>query len=181
MENMFLDKKGKRYNRKDIDNSLKKLVMLGFVKKIKISSTDVYYDKISHPNPEDYVGFVNNLIFSSESQVKVSLKKLQGNNIFVDISKNPTSYKLDRFGKPHYEKLLNAVSGMTELSSAISLVKEISTSEKLQKQLSVCYDEIMETLDQTNEKIISNRNSNEIILLQRSFSGRIPNVGYLKL
>lgn len=121
------------------------------------------------------------MIFTNESIIKESIKKLQSNNIFVDISKNLTSYKLDRFGKPHYEKLLNALSDMTELSSAILLVKELDNSEKFKKQLIVCYDEIKETLDQTSEKIILNRNSNEIILLRRSFAGRIPHIGHLKL
>ena len=41
-----LDKKGKRYKRKNISNSLRKLEQLGFVKKIKISSTDNYYNKL---------------------------------------------------------------------------------------------------------------------------------------
>jgi len=36
-------------------------------------------------------------------------------------------------------------------------------------------------LDQTNQKIIISRKSNEIILLERGFSGRIPSPGYLKL
>jgi hypothetical protein len=68
-----------------------------------------------------------------------------------------------------------------ELASAILLVKESSTNEKLKKSLTVCYKEIKETLDQTNNALIIGRKSNEIILIERRFSGRIPNKGYLKL
>ncbi len=176
-----LDEKGKRYKRKDISNSLKKLVVLGFIKKIKISSTDTYYNKTHYSNPEDYVGFVNNIIFSNESKIKESLKRLENKKIFVDISKDINSYKLGKNTKDDYEKLLNAFSNMTELSSSILLVKATSSSEKLKKQLTLCNDEIKETLDLANRKVSAERKSNEIILLERRFAGRIPSAGCLKL
>ena len=176
-----LDEKRKRYKRKDINNSLKKLEILGFIKKIKITKTDEYYNKLSYPNPEDYVGFVNNIMFSNESQIKKALKKLESTRVFEDISKDLNSYKLGSRGKIDYEKLLDAFSNLMELASAILLVKESSTNEKLKKSLTVCYKEIKETLDQTNNTLIIGRKSNEIILIERRFSGRIPNKGYLKL
>ncbi len=176
-----LDEKRKRYKRKDINNSLKKLEILGFIKKIRITNTDEYYDKLSYPNPEDYVGFVNNIMFSNESQIKKALKKLESTRVFEDISKDLNSYKLGSRGKIDYEKLLDAFSNLMELASAILLVKESSTNEKLKKSLTVCYKEIKETLDQTNNALIIGRKSNEIILIERRFSGRIPNKGYLKL
>ena len=176
-----LDEKGKRYRRKDISNSLKKLEALGFVKKVKISGTDIHYDKLSYSNPDDYVGFINNIMFSNESKIKESLKNLENNKIFVDISKDLNSYKLGKRSKIYYEKLLEAFSNMMELASAILLIKETVKDEKLKSKLTVCHDEIKETLDQTNQKIIRDRKTNEIIILQRQFTGRIPSTGYLKL
>ncbi|MCH8330374.1 MAG: hypothetical protein IH946_03185 [Bacteroidetes bacterium] len=105
-----LDEKRKRYKRKDINNSLKKLEILGFIKKNRITNTDEYYDKLSYPNPEDYVGFVNNIMFSNESQIKKALKKLESKRVFEDISKDLNSYKLGSRGKIDYEKLLDAFS-----------------------------------------------------------------------
>ncbi|HIE46989.1 MAG: hypothetical protein ABGW49_01010 [Nitrosopumilus sp.] len=176
-----LDEKRKRYKRKDINNSLKKLEILGFIKKNRITNTDEYYDKLSYSNPEDYVGFVNNIMFSNESQIKKALKKLEFKRIFEDISKDLNSYKLGSRSKIDYEKLLDAFSNLMELASSILLVKETSTSEKLKKSLISCYNEIKETLDQTNDELIIGRKSNEIILIERRFAGRIPNKGYLKL
>jgi len=176
-----LNEKGKRYKRKDISNSLKKLEILGFIKKVRITRTDEYYDKLSYPNPDDYIGFVNNIMFSNEAKIKESLKRLENQRIFEDISKDLNSYKLGSRSKIDYEKLLDAFSNMMELSSSILLIKETSSNEKLKKGLTVCYNEIKETLDQTNDKIIRNRKSNEIILLERRFTGRIPSKGYLKL
>ena len=59
-----LNEKGKRYKIKDIKNALKKLEALGFIKKITISRTDTYYNKESYSDPDDYLGFVNNIMFN---------------------------------------------------------------------------------------------------------------------
>jgi len=179
--NNCLNEKEKRYRRKDISNSLKKLEKLGFIKKVKISSTDTYYKKIIQTNPDDYIGFINDIIFTNESKIKETLKKLEDRKIFLDISKDLVSYKISIQSKKNYEKLLDAILNMTELASSILLVKETSNQEKFKNNLTACFDEIKETLDKTNQKIIMNRKSNEIIILQRNFSGRIPNPGYLKL
>lgn len=176
-----LDEKGKRYRRKDISGSLKKLSILGFIKKIRISETDTYYQRSSYTNPDDYVGFVNNVMFTNESKIKELLKKLKNKKIFVDISKDLNSYKLAGQSKENYEKLLEALSNLTELSSAIQLVDEASKDVALKKKLKICHLEIKKTLEQTNEQIIRDRKSNEIIVLQRRFTGRIPNSGFLKL
>jgi repressor of nif and glnA expression len=176
-----LDKKGKRYQRKDITHSLKKLEILGFIKKNKISSTDVYYNKIQYSNPDDYLGFINNIIFENESKIKESLKKLEDKKIFVDISKDLISYKLKKISKIHYEQLLDAFSNLTELASSILLVKETSNNEKLKNQLTLCHDEIKETLEKANDKIIAERKSTERIVIERRFAGRIPSAGCLKL
>ncbi|QLH06530.1 hypothetical protein [Nitrosopumilus ureiphilus] len=176
-----LDEKGKRYRRKDISNSLKKLEALGFIKKMRISGTDIYYNKLSYSNPDGYVGFINNIMFTNESKIKESLKKLESRKIFVDISKDLNSYKPAEQSKENYEKLLEAFSNLTELASAIQLVNETSKDEELKKKLKMCHSEIKETLEKTNEKIIRDRKSNEIIVIQRRFAGRIPNPGFLKL
>jgi len=176
-----LDEKGKRYKRKNINNSLKKLINLGFIKKIKISSTDTFYNKVHYPNPEDYVGFVNNIIFENESNLKKTTKNLENKKIFVDITKDLNSYKLKSNSKEDYEKLLDSYSNLTELSSSILLVKNSSNNEKFKNQLSDCVNEINETLLKTKNKIISERKSSEMIILERCFEGKIPNEGFLKL
>ena len=178
---MCLNEKGKRYKIKNIKDVLKKLETLGFIKKTIISKTDIYYNKKSYSNNEDYVGFVNNIMFGHESKLKESLKKLENKKIFVDISKDLNSYKLSKYTKLDFEKLLDTLSDMMELSSSITLIKNASNDEKLKDELTKCCDEIKETMDQTNKKIIRDRKSNEIIILQRQFTGRIPSMGYLKL
>jgi hypothetical protein len=176
-----LDEKGKRYKRKDISNSLKKLIILGFIKKIKISSTDICYNKLHYNNSDDYLGFITNLIFENESKMKKSLKGLEFKKIFVDITKNLNSFKLKKHSKMDYETLLDSYSNLSEIISSILLVKKTSKNEKFTNQLTDYYNEIQETLDHTKQKIIAERKSSEIIIIERSFSGRIPNEGYLKL
>ena len=176
-----LNEKGKRHKIKDIKNSLKKLEDLGFIKKVIISSTDKYYNKVLYSNPDDYIGFVNNIMFSYESKIKETLRKLENKKIFVDISKDLNSYKLGKHTKADYEKILESFSGMTELASSIVLIKEASKGEKFKKELTTCCDEIKKTLEKANDRIIKDRKSNEIILLQRRFSGTIPNPGHLKI
>jgi len=176
-----LDEKGKRYKRKDINNSLKKLVVLGFIKKNRISNTDTFYNKIHYHNSDDYIGFINNIIFENESKIKKSLKKLENKKIFVDITKDLNSYKLKKDSKINYEILLDSYSNLMELTSSILLVKKTSKNEKFRKQLMNCHDEIKDTIDLIKEKIVAERKSTEIIILERRFAGRIPNEGYLKL
>jgi len=176
-----LDEKGKRYRRKDISNSLKKLEALGFVKKRKMSGTDIHYNKLSYSNPDDYMGFINNIMFTNESKIRETLKKLENRKIFVDISKDLNSYKSAEQNKVNYEELLEAFSNLTELASTIQLVNEASNDDRLKKKLKTCHSEIKVTLEQTSEKIIRDRKSSEIIILQRRFAGRIPNPGFLKL
>ena len=176
-----LDEKGKRYKRKDIDHSLKKLVVLGFIKKNRISSTDIFYNKIHYSNSEDYIGFINNIIFENESKIKKSLKGLENKKIFVDITKDLNSYKLKKHSKIDYEILLDSYSNLMELTSSILLVKQTSKNEKFTNQLMNCYNEIKDTIDLIKEKIVAERKSTERIILERRFAGRIPNDGYLKL
>jgi fructoselysine-6-P-deglycase FrlB-like protein len=76
---------------------------------------------------------------------------------------------------------LDSYSNLSEIISSILLVKKTSKNEKFTNQLTDYYNEIQETLDHTKQKIIAERKSSEIIIIERSFSGRIPNEGYLKL
>ncbi len=176
-----LNTKGKRYNVKDIVKALKKLEVLGLIKKIKNSKTDAHYNKVTYSNPEDYIGFVNNVMFENESRIKKALKKLENRRIFVDISIDLKSYKMEKKTKEDYEKILEARLSMVELASSIELVRKISKNKKFRDQIAECNIEIGKTLEQTNDIIVKGRKSNEIILLQRLFVGGIPNQGCLKL
>ena len=176
-----LNEKRKRYKMKEIVNSLKKLEALGFVKKNKISKDETHYSKISYSNSEDYIGFVNNVMFSNESKIKETLRKLENKKIFVDISKDLSSYKLGNKIKIDYNEFLNAFSSMMDLASSVQLIIRSSNSEKLKNQLNQVCQEIKAISEQTNHKISKDRKSNEIILLQRHFAGRIPVPGHLKL
>jgi len=170
----------KRYNRAKFRNALKKMEDLGYVKKHG-HKNDAYYEKIPPRTFEDAIGFINNLIFTYESKINGALKKLENRNIFVDISKNLNSFKLNKFVKNDYESLLEGMSGMFELSSSILWTKENSDDSRLKKELTNCFTQIKSFLDEANEKLIRFKKTNEIILLQRDFSSKIPKLGYLKL
>jgi len=170
----------KRYNRVKFRNALEKMENLGYIKKYG-HKNDAYYKKIPLQTFEDTIGFTNNLIFTYESKINNALKKLENRNIFVDISKNLNSFKLNKFTKNDYELLLEGMSGMFELSSSILRIKENSGDGKLKKELANCFTQIKLFLDETNEKLIRYKKTNEIILLQRDFTSKIPKLGYLRL
>ncbi|MDH5665388.1 MAG: hypothetical protein OEY10_03730 [Nitrosopumilus sp.] len=175
-----VDDHKKRYNRAKFRNALQKMEKLGYIKKHG-HKNDIYYEKIPFQSFEDTIGFVNNLIFTYESKINNALKKLENRNIFVDISKNLNSFKLNKFTKNDYELLLEGMSGMFELSSSILRIKENSNDGRLKKELANCFTQIKSFLDETNEKLIKFKKTNEIILLQRDFTSKIPKLGYLKL
>ena len=180
MWEMCLDDHKKRYNRTKLKNVLKKMESLGYVKKYG-HKNDTYYEKLSNVYLEDSVGFINNLTFTYESKINNALKKLENKNIFVDISKNLNSYKLSKFAKTDYETLLEGMSNMFELSSSILWTKERSKDSALKKELTNCFIQIKSFLGDTNQKLIRDKKTNEIILLQRDFTNKIPKLGYLKL
>jgi len=175
-----VDVNKKRYNRVKFRNALEKMENLGYIKKYG-HKNDAYYKKIPLQTFEDTIGFTNNLIFTYESKINNALKKLENRNIFVDISKNLNSFKLNKFAKNDYELLLEGMSGMFELSSSILRIKENSGDGKLKKELTNCFTQIKLFLDETNEKLIRFKKTNEIILLQRDFTSKIPKLGYLRL
>jgi len=170
----------KRYNRAKFRKVLEKMEDLGYIKKHG-HKNDAYYEKTLPQSFEDAIGFTNNLIFTYESKINAALKKLENRNIFVDISKNLNSFKLNKFTKNDYDSLLEGMSGMFELSSSILWTKENSNDGKLKKELTNCFAQIKSFLDETNEKLIRFKKTNEIILLQRDFTSKIPKLGYLKL
>jgi len=170
----------KRYNRAKFRNALEKMEALGYIKKHG-HKNDAYYEKITSQSFEDEIGSVNNLIFTYEPKINTALKKLENRNIFVDISKNLNSFKLNKFAKNNYESLLEGTSEMFELSSSILWTKENSNDSKLNKELANCFAQIKSFLDDTNEKLIRFKKTNEIILLQRDFTSKIPKLGYLRL
>ena len=175
-----VDDHKKRYNRAKFRNALKKMEDLGYIKR-RGHKNDEYYQKTPLQSFEDTVGAVNNLIFTYESKINSALKKLENRNIFVDISKNLNSFKLNRFTKNDYELLLEGMSGMFELSSSILWTKENSDDSRLKKELGDCFTQIKSFLDETNGRLIRFRKTNETILLQRDFASKIPKLGYLKL
>ena len=73
------------------------------------------------------------------------------------------------------------MSGLFELSSSILWAKERSDDDKLKKELANCFKQIKAFLDDTNQKLIRYKKTNEIILLQRDFANKIPKLGYLKI
>ncbi|MDH3203608.1 MAG: hypothetical protein OEL81_02885, partial [Nitrosopumilus sp.] len=95
---------------------------LGHIKKHGHKS-DVYYEKLHHITMEDNIGFINNMIFTYESKINKASKNLKNKKIFVDISKNLNSYKLNKFVKTDFEILLEGMSGMFELASSIIWTK----------------------------------------------------------
>ena len=175
-----VDDNKKRYNRVKFRKVLEKMENLGYIKKYGHKS-DSYYKKIPTQTFEDTLGFTNNLIFTYEAKINNALKKLENKNIFVDISKNLNSFKLNKFTKNDYGLLLEGMSGMFELSSSILRIKENSSDGKLKKELTNCFTQIKLFLDETNEKLIRFKKTNEIILLQRDFTSKIPKLGYLRL
>jgi len=176
---MCLNEDKKRYNRIKFSNTLKKMEELGHIKKHGHKS-DVYYEKLHHITMEDNIGFINNMIFTYESKINKASKNLKNKKIFVDISKNLNSYKLNKFVKTDYEILLEGMSGMFELASSIIWTKEKSDDSKLKKELTDCFTQIKKFLEDANQKLLKDKKTNEIILLQRDFGNKIPKPGYLR-
>lgn len=170
----------KRFNRTKLKEILKKMEELGHIKKHGYKN-DAYYEKYYHYSLEENIGFVNNLIFTYESKINSALRKLESKKIFLDISKNLTSYKFSKYTKTDYESLLIAMTSMFELASSILWTKENSDDAELKKELKNCFKQINDFMDETNQKLLEGRKTQERILLQKDFSSKIPKAGYLKI
>ncbi len=170
----------KRFNRSKLKEILKKMESLGHIKKHGYKN-EAYYIRHYHYSLEEHVGFINNLIFTYESKVKSSLKNLENKKIFSDISKDLTARKFNKYTKTDYESLLTSMTDMFELASSILWTIENSEDERLRKELKNCFKQINEFMDETNQKLLEGRKTNERILLQKDFSSKIPKAGHLKI
>ena len=174
-----LNEDKKRFVRTKLKEILKKMEELGYVKKYGRKS-DIFYEKNYHNSFEEHAGFINNLMFTYESKINKALKNIENKKVFLDVSKDLTSYKFSKHTKTDYESLLEGMLSMFELASSIVLTKEESHDDKLKRELKNGFAQINEFMDETNQKVLSERKTIERILLQKDFSNRIPKAGYLK-
>ncbi|AFS83071.1 hypothetical protein NSED_06355 [Candidatus Nitrosopumilus sediminis] len=170
----------KRFNRTKLKEILKKMEELGHIKKHGYKN-EAYYEKYYHYSLEEHIGFINNLIFTYESKINSALKKLESKKIFLDISKDLTSYKFSKYTKTDYESIVTGMTSMFELASSILWTIETSDDSELKKELKNCFKQINEFMDETNQRLLEGRKTNERILLQRDFSSKIPKAGHLKI
>ena len=170
----------KRFNRTKLKEILKRMEVLGHIKKHGYKD-DAYYVKYYHHSMEENIGFINNIIFTYESKINSTIKNLENRKIFVDISKGLLSSKFNKYTKSDYELLLTSMAGMFELASSILWTKENSDDEKLKKELKNCFKQINEFMAEINQRLLQGRGTEERILLQRDFTGKIPKAGYLKI
>lgn len=170
----------KRFNRAKLKEILKKMEVLGHIKKHGYKNT-AYYEKYYHYSLEEHIGFINNLIFTYESRINSALKNIESRKIFSDISKDLVSRKFNKYTKTDYESLLISMTSMFELASSILWTKENTDDSELKKELKNCFKQINEFMDETNQKLLEGRKTNERILLQKDFSSKIPKAGHLKI
>jgi hypothetical protein len=170
----------KRFNRAKLKEILKKMEVLGHIKKHGYKNT-AYYEKHYHYSLEEHIGFINNLIFTYESRINSALKNIESRKIFSDISKDLISRKFSKYTKTDYESLLTSMASMFELASSILWTKENTDDTELKKELKNCFKQINEFMDETNQKLLEGRKTNERILLQKDFSSKIPKAGHLKI
>ena len=170
----------KRFNRTKLKEILKRMEVLGHIKKHGYKD-DAYYVKYYHHSMEENIGFINNIIFTYESKINSTIKNLENRKIFVDISKGLLSSKFNKYTKSDYELLLTSMAGMFELASSILWTKENSDDEKLKKELKNCFKQINEFMAEINQRLLQGRGTEERILLQRDFTSKIPKAGHLKI
>ncbi len=127
------------------------------------------------------MGFINNIIFTNESLINKSLKKLDSKKIFIDISKDLNSQKLNKLILKDYDLLIKGITSMLELSSSVLLTIENTENTELKKELKFSFKQIKEFLDESNEILMKFRGSNERIVLQRILNNKIPKPGCLKI
>ena len=175
-----VDEKRKRYARNKFSSVLDKMEELGYLKKQGYKS-EITYTKLQFQDTEDHIGFINNIIFTNESLIKKSLKKLDSKKIFIDISKDLNSQKFNQLILKDYDLFINSITNMVELSSSIMLTIENTDNIELKKELKSSFKEIKEFLDESNEILMKFRGSNERIVLQRILNNRIPKPGCLKI
>lgn len=175
-----VDEKRKRYPRNKFSLVLKKMEELGYLKK-QGYKTEITFTKIEFIDTADHVGFINDIIFTNESLIAKSLKKLDSKKIFIEISKDLNSQKLNKLILNDYDLFIKGVTNMLELSSSLLLTIENTENIDLKKELKLCFKQIKEFLDESNETLMKFRGSNERIVLQRILNNKIPKPGCLKI
>ena len=174
------DEKRKRYPRNKFSSVLEKMQQLGYLKK-QGYKTEITFTKIEFIDTADHVGFINDIIFTNESLINKSLKKLDSKKIFIEISKDLNSQKLNKLILKDYDLFIKGVTNMLELSSSLLLTIENTENIELKKELKLCFKQIKEFLDESNETLMKFRGSNERIVLQRILNNKIPKPGCLKI
>jgi len=175
-----VDEKRKRFSRSKFSIVLVKMEELGYLKKQGYKS-EITYTQLNFIDTADHVGFINNLIFTNETIIKKTLRKLDSKKIFIDISKDLNAHKFNKYTVKDYDLFLKSVTSMFEISSSILLTIKNSNNTELKKELKSCLKQIKEFLDETNEILMKFRGSNERIVLQRILNNRIPEPGFLKI
>jgi len=175
-----VDEKRKRYSRSKFSAVLDKMEKLGYLKKQGYKS-EITYTKLNFIDTADHVGFINDLIFTNETVIKKTLKKLDSKKIFIDISKDLNAHKFNKYAVKDYDLLLKSITSMLEISSSILLTVQNSDNSELKKELKSCFNQIREFLDEANETLMKFRGSNERIVLQRILNNRITETGFLKI
>ena len=170
----------KRFKKSKLKEILKKMEVLGHIKKHGYKD-EAYYVKYYHYSLEEHIGFVNNNIFTYESKINSAIKNLENKKIILDISKDLSSHKFSKYTKSDYESLLTSMTSMFELASSILWTKENSEDQELKKELSKCFKQINEFMEEINDRLLEGRKTQERIVLQREFTGKIPKVGHLKI
>jgi len=175
-----VDEKRKRYPRNKFSSVLEKMQQLGYLKK-QGYKTEITFTKIEFLDTADHVGFINDIIFTNESLINKSLKKLDSKKIFIEISKDLNSQKLNKLILKDYDIFIKGITNMLELSSSLLLTIENTENIELKKELKLCFKQIKEFLDESNETLMKFRGSNERIVLQRILNNKIPKPGCLKI
>jgi len=175
-----VDEKRKRYTRSKFSDVLNKMEEFGYLKKHGYKS-ETSYTKLEFTDASDHIGFINNVIFTNETKINKALKKLDSRKIFIDISKNLNAYKFNKHSTKDYDLFLEGTSSMLGLSSSILFTIQNTSNVELKKELKLCFKQIKEFLDETNEILMKFRGSNERIVLQRILNNKITEPGFLKI
>jgi len=175
-----VDEKRKRYPRNKFSSVLEKMEEFGYLKK-QGYKTEITLTKLQFIDTADHMGFINNIIFTNESLINKSLKKLDSKKIFIDISKDLNSQKLNKLILKDYDLLIKGITSMLELSSSVLLTIKNTENTELKKELKFSFKQIKEFLDESNEILMKFRGSNERIVLQRILNNKIPKPGCLKI
>jgi len=175
-----VDEKNKRYTRSKFSDALNILEDFGYLKKYGYK-TESSYTKLKFIDAADQIGFINNVIFTNETKIKKALVKLDSKKIFIVISKDLNTHKLNKHAIKDYDLFLDGTKNMLGLYSSILFTIKNSSNSELKKELKSCLKQIKDFLDETNEKLMKFRGSNERIVLQRIINNKTPEPGFLKI